>query len=44
MLPWGYHYRNLVPQVGHVWVAADLSADPQVARAMNEAAKLSVGG
>ena len=29
MLPWGCHYRNLVSQAGHAWVAADLSADPQ---------------
>ena len=42
MLPWGCHYRNLVLQAGHAWVAADLSADPQVARAMHEAAELSV--
>ena len=41
MLPWGCHYRNLVSQAGHVWVAADLSADPQVTRSMNEAAELS---
>ena len=41
MLPWGCHYRNLVPQAGHAWVAADLSADPQVKRAANEAAALS---
>ena len=33
MLPWGCHYRNLVSKAGHAWVAADLSADPQVARA-----------
>ena len=42
MLPWGCHYRNLVSQAGHAWVAADLSADPQVARAMRTAAELSV--
>ena len=41
MLAWGCHYRNLVAQAGHAWVAADLSADPQVARAMHEAAELS---
>ena len=41
MLPWGCHYRNLVLQAGHAWVAADLSADPQVARATREAAELS---
>ena len=33
ILPWGCHYRSLVSQAGHAWVAADLSADPQVARA-----------
>ena len=27
--------------MGHAWVAANLSADPQVVRAMNEAAELS---
>ena len=37
MLPWGCHYRNLVSQADHAWVAADLSADPQVALAMREA-------
>jgi len=41
MLPWGCHYCNLVSQVGHAWVAADLSADPQVKRATTEAAALS---
>ena len=41
MLPWGCHYRNLVSQAGHAWVAADLSADPQVKRATTEAAALS---
>ena len=41
MLPWGCHYRNLVSQAGHAWVEADLSADPQVMRAMNEAVELS---
>ena len=41
MLPWGCHYHNLVSQAGHAWVAADLSADPQVTRATNEAAELS---
>ena len=41
MLPWGCHYRNLVSQAGHAWMAADLSANPQVARAMNTAAELS---
>ena len=42
MLPWGCHYRNLVSQAGHAWVAADLSADPQVARAMRTTTELSV--
>ena len=28
-------------QAGHAWVAADLSADPQVMRATSEAAELS---
>ena len=41
MLPWGCHYRNLVSQAGHAWVAADLSADPQVARAMRDATEYS---
>ena len=41
MLPWDCHYRNLVSQAGHAWVAADLSADPQVARAMRTAAERS---
>ena len=41
MLPWGCHYRNLVSQTGHAWVAADLSADPQVARVMHEAKEFS---
>jgi len=30
-----------VSQAGHAWVAADLGADPQVARAMDEATALS---
>ena len=37
MISWGCHYRNLVSQAGHALVAADLSTDPQVARAMREA-------
>ena len=41
MLPWGCHYRNLVSQAGHAWVAADLSTDSQVKRATAEAAALS---
>ena len=41
MLPWGCHYRNLVSQAGHAWVAADLNTDPQVKHAMNEATELS---
>jgi hypothetical protein len=41
MLPWGCHYRNLVSQAGHAWMAADLGADPQVARATDEATALS---
>ena len=41
MLPWGCHCRNLVSQAGRAWVAADLSADPQVRRATAEAAALS---
>ena len=41
MLPWGCHYRDIVPQTGNTWVAADLSADPQVARAMRMATELS---
>ena len=41
MLPWGCHYRNLVSQAGHTWVAADLGSDPQVARVMDEAMALS---
>ena len=41
MLPWGCHYHNLVSQAGHAWVATDLSADPQVARAMRKAKELS---
>ena len=41
MIPWGCRYRNLVSQAGHAWVAADLSADPQVMRATNEALELS---
>ena len=42
MLPWGCHYCNhLVSQAGHAWVAADLSADPQVARAMRTTTELS---
>ena len=40
MLPWGCHYCNLVSQAGHAWVAADLGADPQVSRAMDEATAL----
>ena len=43
MLPWGCHYRNLVSQAGHAWVAADQNTDPQVKRAMHEATELSVG-
>ena len=27
MLPWGCHYRNLVLQAGHAWVAADLGGE-----------------
>ena len=41
MLPWGCHYRNRVSQADHAWVAAELSADPQVQRATTEAAALS---
>ena len=41
MLPWDCHYRDLVSQAGHAWVAADLGADPQVVRAMDEATALS---
>ena len=37
MLPWGCHYRNLVYQAGHAWMAASLSADPQVKRATHTA-------
>ena len=41
MLPCGCHYRNRVSQAGHACVAADLSADPQVACAMREVKELS---
>ena len=41
MLLWGCHYRNLVSQAGHTWVAAGPCVDPQVARAMREAKELS---
>ena len=30
-----------MPQAGHAWVAADIRADPQVARAMRTATELS---
>ena len=44
MLSRGCHYRSLVSQAGGAWVAADLSADPQVARAMRTATGLSAAG